>query len=130
MARDHARILNRMRRRLAAAAFVFVLVGAPAALTACELVCAIADAAPAGNSPSHSCHGTQPPEGPAFSAGVHACGHSSELPEAKTAASVTAAPGAAAAPVSARIAAPDALLAHEFVTSRPRPSRVPAPLRI
>jgi hypothetical protein len=50
---------------------------APAVLTACSLVCAAGDF-----HRSHSCHESQQTGTTSVTSGVHACGHSEELPTA------------------------------------------------
>lgn len=123
------RILVRMSRRLGALLLVLVVAGAPAALTACEIVCAARDShAPAA---AHSCHRTQPSDGPLIGAGVQVCGHDEGLPEA--AAQGNPPPVLAAAIVTPSIfSSPGDGLhrVHVGVSSLPVPLTRPTPLRI
>lgn len=122
------RILGVMR--LAALVMAIVVGGAPAALTGCEIACAIAAAESAAAPVTHACHGTAPDAGPSIAAGTHPCGHEDEMPPAGKVAppDVAVAPGAslsfAAHGVSTR-------LVDAFTRSAP-PGRfqIPLPLRI
>jgi hypothetical protein len=69
-----------MSLRLGAWLLVLVVAGAPAALTACEIVCAAHDSH--SEAAAHSCHRTQPSDGPLIDVGVQVCGHDEELPDA------------------------------------------------
>jgi hypothetical protein len=52
--------------------------GAPAALTACELMCASAGAE--SHATGHSCHEAQSPGTTSVGGGAHRCGHGDALP--------------------------------------------------
>lgn len=71
------RILGPMRQRVAALVIALMVAGAPAALIACELLCAAPD-----GQPSHACENGQPAGTTSVTGAVHACGHDDALPEA------------------------------------------------
>lgn len=129
------RILVPMSRRLGALLLVLVVAGAPAALTACEIVCAARDshaAADGSGSAAHSCHGTRPSDGPLIGTGVQICGHDEELPAA--AAAQTAPPLVAAVAIltPSILSSVDGVLhrVHLVVPSPPGHPQLPVPLRI
>ncbi len=68
--------------RLAALLMAIVVGAAPAALTACEIVCASVPVESAAAPSAHSCHGTTHTEGLSMAAGTHACGHEEAMPPA------------------------------------------------
>lgn len=71
------RILEPMVRRIAGLVLALLVAGAPAALTACELLCASHDVQPA-----HACHESQPAGTTSVTGGLDVCGHGDVLPEA------------------------------------------------
>ena len=74
-------ILSSVARRLTAFAIAAFVAAAPAALNACELVCAAQEAAT--ETVEHSCHGPEPQESTArIAAAPHLCGHVEGLPPA------------------------------------------------
>lgn len=71
-----------MIRRVSALMLALMVASAPAALTACELMCAAADTGREAS--THSCH-SQPSGAPisvSIVSGVHVCGHGDALPAA------------------------------------------------
>jgi hypothetical protein len=120
-----------MARRVGALLFVFLVAGAPAALTACQIACAAHDSHRSADAwRPHSCHGTQPADGPAIGAGAHICGHDEELPAAASAFTLIAL-AAAASPALVMVPVPDdALPPVAVVISLPGHPRFPLPLRI
>jgi hypothetical protein len=83
--------------RLAALVMTLVVGAAPAALTACEIACAMASDESRDASSVHSCHGSPRHDASSIGAGTHACGHEDELlPAGKFATAQTAVPAAVA----------------------------------
>jgi len=125
-----------MVRRLAAFVLALGITGAPASLTACEILCASRanhESHGDGAGPRHSCHATEPNDtAAAVTTGVHVCGHGEELP----AAAAKIVPQAAPAPTDAIPALPSLLhtgVSHRFHTVAsppPGPSKLLTPLRI
>lgn len=107
-----------------------VVSGAPAALTACEIVCAVRDTH-AADEAAHSCHGTQPSDAPGIDSGVRVCGHDEALPAAasQTALLVALAPAPQAPAIV--VSLDDVLPRVPVVaSSAPGHPRLPVPLRI
>jgi len=126
-----------MVRRLAAFVLALGVTGAPASLTACEILCASRanhESHGDGGGPRHSCHATQPTDtARSLTGGVHVCGHGDSLPEAPGMTVPNTAPGPAVAVM------PSALVLHRTgisrvpgpsVTSPPAHSSPRVPLRI
>ena len=113
-----------MIRRVGAFLLAVVVTSAPAALTACELMCAAADTG--REAPTHSCHSPQPGVPISIAGDVHVCGHGDALP---------AAPGkmtAQGAPSPAMAALAPLFLFHAAGVPGPSPrvkSSPPGPLK-
>lgn len=84
-----------MIRRISGLVLAVFVASAPAALTACELTCAAADAS--HETPTHSCHSQRPDAPISIASGVHVCGHGDALPPAPGNMTAYGAPNAAAA---------------------------------
>jgi hypothetical protein len=69
-----------MIRRVHALMLALLVASAPAALTACELMCAAADAG--REAPTDSCHSHQSRAPISIASGGHVCGHGDALPVA------------------------------------------------
>jgi hypothetical protein len=123
----------RMPQQLGVLLLVSVIAAAPIALTACEIVCAVRDShQPTGHSApaGHSCHRTQPTQGPAVDAGVRICGHDETLP-AGSQAVLLSMPALAALTPSLVVSPGDASHRSHIVALSPiGPSGPPVPLRI
>jgi hypothetical protein len=119
-----------MARRLGTLLLALVVTGAPAALTACEIVCAARDSRSLpGGSAAHSCHRTQPPDGPGIGTGAQNCGHDEELPAAAAQAAPPSAP-AVAVLTSTPLPSMEGAFHPAQVVSSPGHPRLPTPLRI
>jgi hypothetical protein len=111
-----------------------VVAGAPAMLTACELMCAVRSSRPAADSSvsnAQACHGSRPSGGPVVDAGGQTCSHEKEFP--------AAASPVAPVPVPAVIGLTASMLAwrgdalhrrHAVVASPPGHARLSIPLRV
>lgn len=121
---------NPVYRTLTAVTLALVVAGAPAALTACEIVCAAHDSH--SEAAAHSCHRTQPSDGPLIDAGVQVCGHDEELPDAAAAQVNPPTLLAVAVATSSILPMPPASLdgVHVVVSSPSAHLKRPAPLRI
>ena len=84
-----------MIRRVSGLMLALFVASAPAALTACELMCAAADAS--HETPTHSCHSQQPGTPISIASAVHVCGHGDALPPAPGKMTAHGVPNAAAA---------------------------------
>jgi hypothetical protein len=84
-----------MIRRISGLVLAVSVASAPAALTACELMCAAADAS--HETRTHSCHSQQPGAPISIASGVHVCGHGDALPPASGKVTAHGAPNAAVA---------------------------------
>lgn len=121
-----------MSRRVGSILLAIVVVGAPAALTTCEIVCTLRDGrGHADVSALHSCLGTQPPNGPGIKAGTRICGHDEELPVAASQAAPVSLPGVGEPAPSIVSFVADALPRVRFVVLwSPRHPTRPVPLRV
>jgi hypothetical protein len=120
-----------MSQRLGAWLLVLVVVGAPAALTVCEIVCAARDSR--SSSVAHACHRTQPSDDAHIDAGAQLCGHEDALPTAaRQVMLLLASPPGVAVTAHALIAHADSTIhrAHAITSSLPDSSGLPRPLRI
>jgi hypothetical protein len=71
-----------MGLRLVAVAVACLMTWAPVATTACQATCSAREHAAPNTAEHHSCHTPAAADGPAVTAGAHACGHSDEAPTA------------------------------------------------
>jgi len=72
-----------MGLRLVAVAVACLMTCTPVATTACQATCTAREHAAGNTGEHHSCHtATVATDGPAVTAGAHACGHSDEAPTA------------------------------------------------
>ena len=106
-------------RRLGILTLTLAVAAAPAVLAACALECLAGDLR---QSPSHSCHESQSTGTASITSGVHACGHSEELPVASGQLTTD---GGAAPPLAMSAVAPLhpllATAAFQFPGSTPSP---------
>jgi hypothetical protein len=84
--------------RATALMLALMVASAPAALAACELLCAAADSG--REAPTHSCHSPRPGDQISIAGGAHVCGHGDALPVAPGKMTAQGASGAATAVTS------------------------------
>ena len=122
-----------MIRRVNALMLALMVASAPAALTACELMCAAADTG--RETPTHSCH-PQPSGAPvsiSIGSGLHVCGHGDALPAAPGKVTAHGAPSPAIGVTSPLFLFGAADIQHwspRFPPSPPSPPNAAVPLRI
>lgn len=119
-----------MSRRLAAALLTLVVAGAQASLAACAIACVTRDIERSAESAvAHSCHRTQPSDGPIVDAGVRICSHDEDLPAAAQPAGAFV-PAVVASPVILSIAGGAMPRGAAAMGPPPGPPGLRVPLRI